>query len=262
MEAASNLVAAELFSVRDTTVLLTGGATGIGRMIAKGLLVNGAEVVIASRKESACRRTAEELADFGDRSYSTFDVTDIASIRELASFLSERDDKLDILINNSGTGWAQSLVDYTVQGWDKVFDVNVRPPFFLIQSPLSLLRAAATPEFPARIVNVGSVAGIHTRSDGDYAYRSSKAAVHRLTKIVAGELANEFVTVNALAPGPYPGGQMMTETMLEKLVKSVPLGRGRVEDDIVGGILYLYSRAGNFVTGTVIRVDGGRLLRH
>lgn len=255
-----NLVAAELFSVQDKTALVTGGATGIGRMIAKGLLVNGAKVVIASRKESACRRTAEELADFGDCSYSTVDVTDIASIRELASFLSERDDKLDILINNSGTGWAQSLADYPVRGWDKVFDVNVRAPFFLIQSLLSLLRAAATPESPARIVNVGSVAGIHTRSAGNYAYGSSKAAVHHLTKIVAGELANEHITVNALAPGPFPG-QMMTETMLETLVKTVPLGRAGDENDIVGAILYLCSRAGNFVTGAVIPVDGGRLLR-
>jgi len=250
----------DLFSVDGKVALVTGGATGIGRMIAEGLVVNGARVFIASRKRDVCEQTAEELGRLGSCTPLQVDVADIDSIRQLIAVLSATSDRLDILVNNSGTGWVQPLESYSLDGWDKTLDVNLRAAFYMITASLPLLRASAAPDDPARIINIGSVAGISQPSTSDnVAYGVSKAGLHHLSTYLAAKLGPEHITVNAIAPGPFPSEMMARTGQLDALTRGVPVGRPGAAHDAAGTALFLASRAGAYVNGVILPLDGGLL---
>jgi NAD(P)-dependent dehydrogenase (short-subunit alcohol dehydrogenase family) len=245
----------DLFSVRGKVALVTGGSSGIGRMIAEGLCRNGAKVYVASRKLDACQAVAAELSQLGECIPLAVDLADQTSLQALAAEIAAREPKLHILVNNAGAGWAQRLDDYPEAGWDKVMALNVKAPFFLTKALLPQLRAAAEAADPARVVNIGSISGIQGPRTNNYAYGTSKAAVHHLTRNLAHTLAHEHITVNAIAPGPFPSRMMGAQ--LDAMVEHVPLARGGSPEDAAGTTIFLCSRAGAYITGVVLPVDGG-----
>jgi NAD(P)-dependent dehydrogenase (short-subunit alcohol dehydrogenase family) len=247
----------DLFDVSGKTALVTGGSRGIGLMIARGLVVAGAHVLVSSRKSADVQAAAKELAALGDCEAITADVSTPDGARELAAATRERFPTLDILINNAGAGWGAPLEEFPPGGWDKVSHTNVEGVFHLTVALLGALRAAASAADPARVVNIG----LRTPSLENYSYSASKAAVHMLTRHLAKRLASDHITVNAIAPGPFES--KMTAFMLddpsrrEMVAQMVPLQRIGQPDDVAGLTLFLCSRAGSYLTGTVIPLDGG-----
>jgi NAD(P)-dependent dehydrogenase (short-subunit alcohol dehydrogenase family) len=253
-----------LFSVEGKTALVTGGGSGIGRMIATGLAAGGARVLIASRKDEACLAAAEAINAEGHKGrVEGFggDVATEAGVMALAAALGERTDRLDILVNNAGVSWGAPLGTFPHQAFARVMDVNVAGLFTLTQQLLPLMERHASIDDPARVVNLGSVMGAAPLGGGAYSYAASKAAVHHLTKILAKELAGRHVTVNALAPGPFASKMTAfatgTEAKAAAVGRGVPLGRIGRADDIAGATLFLCSRAGAYTTGAILPVDGG-----
>ncbi|MBT3788187.1 MAG: SDR family oxidoreductase [Alphaproteobacteria bacterium] len=248
-----------LFSVEGKTVLVTGGSRGIGLMIARGYVENGAIVYISSRKAEVCDAEAVALSKYGECHSLPADISTMDGIEKLAAAFAERENKLNILVNNAGAAWGAPIDDFPEQGWDKIMDLNVKSVFFLTQKLLPQLRAAATAEDPARVINIGSIDGLGTTLMETYSYPASKAAVHHLTRILAHRLASENINVNAIAPGPFES--QMTEHMLElhsdEINAENPRGRIGSPEDIAGTAIYLSSRAGAYTTGHVIPVDGG-----
>ncbi len=248
-----------LFSVQGKVALVTGGSRGIGYMIARGYVENGAKVYISARKAEACDAAAKELSAYGQCVSIPADVSSDAGLDKLVAELSKREPQLHILVNNAGANWAEPIDAYAESGWDKVLDTNLKSVFFLTRKLLPLLRAAGTHADPARVINIGSIDGLHVDGFETYAYSSSKAAVHHLTRVLARRLAPEHITVNAVAPGPFES-KMMAETLrtFGELIKSnCPRGRIGEPEDMAGVTLYLASRAGAYLTGVVIPVDGG-----
>ena len=250
-----------LFSVEGKTALVTGGSRGIGLMIARGYVESGAKVYVASRKAAACEAAAAELNALGAGTCVALpgDIGTDAGAKALAAALAAREEKLDILVNNAGTNWGAPLDDYTDDAFQKVLATNVKAVFNLTRECLPLLRKAATKDDPARVINIGSIDGLHVPLLETYAYSTSKAAVHHLTRVLARQLASEHVTVNAVAPGPFQS-KMMKETLErfgDMIVAQVPRGRIGEPDDMAGVALFLASKAGAYVTGAVIPVDGG-----
>jgi NAD(P)-dependent dehydrogenase (short-subunit alcohol dehydrogenase family) len=249
----------DLFSVSGKVVLVTGGSRGIGSMIARGFVENGARVYISARKAEACDATARELSALGECVSLPADLSSDQACKELAAEVARREEKLDVLVNNAGTNWAAPLDEYPDDAWDKVMSVNVKAVFNLTRHCHALLAAAATPSDPARVINIGSIDGLRVPEVETYAYSTSKAAVHQVTRLLARRLAPESITVNAVAPGPFES-KMMAETLDrfgEAIVASCPLSRIGTPEDMAGVAIYLASRAGAYVTGTVIPVDGG-----
>ena len=253
-----------LFSLTGKTALVTGGATGIGRMAATGLMMAGAHVLIASRKQDACIAVAEELNALdapGSVEGFAGDVGTQEGIEALAQETIKRTDSLHILMNNAGVTWGAPMGAFPLDAWEKVMRVNVAGLFHLTQSLLPTLIAHATPDDPARVVNVGSVMGEAVLGDGAYSYSASKAAVLHLTKIMAKELAGHHVTVNALAPGPFVSRMTAFATadegMREKVGADIPLGRVGRAEDIAGCMQFLCGKGGSFLTGAVLPVSGG-----
>ncbi len=249
----------DLFSVSGKVVLVTGGSRGIGSMIARGFVENGARVYISARKAEACDATARELGELGECVSLPADLSSEEACKELAAEVARREEKLDVLVNNAGTNWAAPLDEYPDDAWDKVMSVNVKAVFNLTRHCHALLAAAATPSDPARVINIGSIDGLRVPEVETYAYSTSKAAVHQVTRLLARRLAPENITVNAVAPGPFES-KMMAETLDrfgEAIVASCPLSRIGTPEDMAGVAIYLASRAGAYVTGTVIPVDGG-----
>ncbi|MGK5551053.1 SDR family oxidoreductase [Actinomadura kijaniata] len=247
----------DLFSLAGKTALVTGGTRGIGLMIARGLLEAGAaKVVISSRKPEACARAAAELAECGTVEAIPADLGTEAGCLRLAAGLG--DGPLHVLVNNAGATWGAPLAEFPASAWDKVVDLNLKAPFFLTRALLPALRAAATDDDPARVVNIGSVDGIMTPSDR-YSYTASKAGLHQLTRVLAKELGPERITVNAVAPGPFESKMMAAtlEAFGEAIAGAVPLRRIGRPDDMAGVAVFLASRAGAYVNGAVIPVDGG-----
>lgn len=251
----------ELFDVSGKTALVTGGSRGIGLMIAGGLLRAGARVIVSSRKSNDVRAAAQELAGLGDCHAIPGDVSTPEGAVKLAQETRARFEGLDILVNNAGAGWGAPLEEFPAGGWDKVVHTNLEGVFHLTVALLPALRAAADPTDPARVINIGSVDGLRPPSLESYSYSASKAAVHMLTRHLAKRLAAEHITVNAIAPGPFQS--RMTAFMLddpesrEMVEKMVPLGRIGNPDDVAGLTLFLSSRAGSYLTGAVIPLDGG-----
>jgi len=253
---------ANLFSIEGKTALVTGGSRGIGLMIARGYVEAGAKVYISSRKADVCDRVAAELSKHGTCVSLPADVSTEAGVKGLAAAFRKHAAKLEILVNNAGANWGAPLAEYPDSAWDKVLALNVKSVFHLTRTLLPELEAAAKPGDPARVVNIGSIDGIRAPVLETYAYSASKAAVHHMTKVLAARLAPK-VTVNAVAPGPFES-KMMAETLerfRDAIVASCPLGRIGEPDDMAGVAIYLASRAGAYLTGTVIPVDGGITIR-
>ncbi|MEH3054242.1 MAG: SDR family oxidoreductase [Patulibacter minatonensis] len=250
-----------LFDVRGKAAVVTGGTRGIGLMIARGLLAAGASVAITSRKAEAVEAAVAELSPLGEVWGVPADLATAAGVASFAEAVAARTDRVDLLVNNAGATWGAPVDEFPAAGWDKVLSTNVQGVFTLTQALLPQLRAAASDEDPARVVNIGSVDGLRVPPMENYAYSASKAAVHMLTRHLAKRLASERITVNAIAPGPFHSS--MTAFMLddpagrEAVAASVPLGRIGTPDDVVGLTLFLASRAGSYLTGTVIPLDGG-----
>ncbi|HJQ23834.1 MAG TPA: SDR family oxidoreductase [Blastocatellia bacterium] len=253
----------ELFSIRGKVALVTGGSRGIGLMIARGYVEAGAKVYISSRKKEVCDAVAAQLSEIGECVSLPADLATIDGCKRLADELSSREAALHILVNNAGAAWGAALEEYPEEGWDKVMDTNVKGIFFLTQKMLPLLEGAAQPGDPARVINIGSIDGIKVPFVENYAYGPSKAAVHHLTRMLAVKLGARNITVNAIAPGPFPS--QMTKWLLEQFQKQFeaicPLGRIGEPSDMAGTAIYLASRAAAYVNGVVIPVDGGICLK-
>jgi NAD(P)-dependent dehydrogenase (short-subunit alcohol dehydrogenase family) len=251
----------DLFDLTGKVAVVTGGTRGIGLMIARGLLQAGSSVYISSRKADAVAAAEAELASYGKVVGIAADLAQVDECRRLAAEVGEREDRLHILVNNAGATWGEPFAEFSESGWDRVADLNMKTPFFLTQAFLPMLEAAATAEDPARVINVGSIDGLHVNPMPHYPYSASKAGVHHLTRHLARELGPKQITVNAIAPGPFESKMMAfaldDPEMRAAVAASSPLGRIGHPDDMAGVAIYLSSRAGAYVSGAVIPVDGG-----
>ncbi len=249
----------DLFSIEGKTALVTGGSRGIGLMIARGFVEAGARVYISSRKATVCDEVAAELSKVGTCVSLPANLSDEAECQRLASEIGARESKLDILVNNAGSNWGAPYDEFPAAAWDRVLDLNVKGVFFLTRALTGLLEAAASDDDPARVINIGSIDGIKVPILDTWAYSSSKAAVHQLTRHLAKTLSPKRITVNAVAPGPFQS-QMMAATLEsfgDQIAATNPLGRIGRPDDMAGIAIYLASRAGAYVNGAIIPVDGG-----
>jgi NAD(P)-dependent dehydrogenase (short-subunit alcohol dehydrogenase family) len=249
----------DLFSVAGKVALVTGGTRGIGLMIARGFVEAGAKVYVASRKQEACDATAAQLSKDGTCIGIAADLGSEAGCRALAAKVSEAEPRLHVLVNNAGANWGAPLEEHPDAALDKVWSLNVKGPFHLTRALLPRLEAAARPGDPARVINVGSIDGLHVPPLETWGYVPSKAALHHLTRMLAKHLARRGITVNAIAPGPFES-KMMAETLRrfgDSIRATCPLGRIGEPEDMAGIAIYLSSRAGAYVTGAVIPVDGG-----
>ncbi len=250
---------AQLFDLSGKRALVTGGSRGIGLMMARGLVQAGARVVISSRKADACEAAREHLSDLGDVQAIPADLSRHEECLRLAEEVTAGGEQLDILVNNAGATWGEPLESFPDSAWDKVLDLNVKSPFWMVQALVPALREAGTAEDPARVINVGSIDGIRPSRLPVYSYVSSKAALHNLTRMLAYDLGPQHITVNAVAPGPFPSKMMAAtlESFGDSIAASAPLRRIGRDDDMAGIAVFLASRAGAYLTGAVIPVDGG-----
>jgi len=254
-------ITTDLFSVAGKRAVVTGGSRGIGLMIARGLVQAGAEVLICSRKADVCEQAVAELSQWGTCTGVAADLSTPAGVLVVADEARSRFAALDVLVNNAGATWGAALADYPDHAWDRVLGTNLRGPFQLTVELLELLRAAVRPDDPARVINIGSVDGIVVPSANNFAYSTSKAGLHMMTRHLAKSLAYERITVNAIAPGPFESKMMAfaldDPVARQEIEADVPLGRIGTPDDIVGATVFLASRAGAYLTGALIPVDGG-----
>lgn len=249
----------DLFALDGRVALVTGGSRGIGEMIAEGFVARGVRTYISSRKADACEATAKRLAALGECVPLPADLSSMDGVRSLHDRLAKREERLDILVNNAGAVWGEGIEAFPESGWDKVLDLNLKSPFFLIQKLLPLLEAAGTRENPARVINVGSIDGLHVTHLPTYSYGASKAGLHHLTRMLAGHLAERHINVNAIAPGPF-ATKMMAHTLKvagEDIIRRVPRKRVGEPADMMGAAIFLASPASSYVTGIVLPVDGG-----
>jgi NAD(P)-dependent dehydrogenase (short-subunit alcohol dehydrogenase family) len=248
----------DLFSVAGKTVLVTGGSRGIGRMIAGGFVDAGATVYVSSRSAEACDEVAAELSETGVCVSVPADLSTESGCRTLADEMTRRADRLDVLVNNAGNTWGAPLEEFGDAAWDRVLSLNVKGVFHTTKFLLPLLEAAAGEDDPARVINIGSIDGIQVPFLETYSYSASKAAVHQLTRHLAKKLAPR-ITVNAIAPGPFQS-KMMAATLDafgEQIAAAAPMKRIGRPDDMAGAAIYLASRAGAYLTGVILPVDGG-----
>ena len=251
----------DLFDLTGKVAVVTGGSRGIGMMMARGLLQAGARVYISSRKADAVAAAETELSSYGQVVGVPADLAQVEECRRLVAEVASREDRLHVLVNNAGATWGEPFDAFSESGWDRVVDLNLKTPFFLTQAFLPLLAAAATDDDPARVINVGSIDGLHVNPMPHYPYSASKAGVHHLTRHMAKELGPRQITVNAIAPGPFESKMMAfaldDPDMRAAVAGSSPLGRIGSPEDMAGVAISLSSRAGAYVTGAVIPVDGG-----
>lgn len=247
----------DMFSLAGRVALVTGGSRGIGRMIAQGFLEAGARVYISARKAAACDATAAELSVIGPCISLPMDVSSMAGIKALSEAIAAREKSLDILVNNAGAAWGAPFDDFPESGWDKVATLNMKTPFFLTQALSPLLRAAARSRV-AKVINIASIDGISVNPQETYSYAASKAGLIQLTRRMALKLARENIAVSAIAPGAF-ASEMNRDARdhAAEVVKRIPLGRIGTDEDMAGAAVYLASRAGDYVVGSTLIVDGG-----
>jgi len=246
-----------LFSLEGRTALITGGSRGIGRMIAAGFLAQGARVYISSRKAAACDQTAAELSSAGPCFSLPADVSTLEGARALVKAYAARESKLDILVNNAGAAWGAPFDEFPENGWDKVVDLNLKTPFFLTQAFAGLLRKSAEGA-PAKVINIASIDGISVNMQETYSYAASKAGLIHLTRRMALRLIKDNIVVSAIAPGAF-ASEMNKDARdrAAEVVKRIPAGRIGRDEDMAGAAIYLASRAGDYVVGETLVVDGG-----
>lgn len=246
----------KLFSLDGKIALVTGGSRGIGKMIAEGFLAQGATVYISSRKADVCDAVASEL---GPKCISLpEDVSTVAGCKALASAFAGAESKLDILVNNAGAAWGMPFEEFTEEGWDKVMDLNVKSPFFLLQALHNSLAAAASANAPAKVINITSIDGQRLNPWETYSYQASKSALIYLTKRLAARLVKDHINVTSIAPGAFPSEMnRAARDHGDEVAAGIPSGRVGVAEDMAGAAIYLASRAGDYVVGDTITVDGG-----
>jgi NAD(P)-dependent dehydrogenase (short-subunit alcohol dehydrogenase family) len=248
-----------LFSLEGRTALVTGGSRGIGRMIAAGFIAQGARVYISSRKADACEKTAAELSKGGGRCAALpVDASTVEGAQALAKAYLAREPKLDILVNNAGAAWLEKFDQFPEKGWDKVLDLNLKTPFFLTQALAGALRAAATKERPAKVINIASIDGVSVNPQETYSYAASKAGLIHLTRRMALRLIEDHIVVSAIAPGAFSSDMnTLARDHAEEVAKRIPARRIGTDEDMAGAAIYLASRAGDYVVGSTLVVDGG-----
>jgi len=246
----------ELFSLAGRAALITGGSRGIGRMIAEGYLRCGARVYISARKAAQCDAAAAEMASLGQCVSIPGDVSTVEGARALAAAVMAREPKLDILVNNAGAAWLAPFDEFPESGWDKVVDLNMKAPFFLTQALAPALRQSAHP--PAKVINIASIDGIVMNPQETYPYQASKAGLIHLTRRMSAHLIKEGIVVSAIAPGAFASAMNIdARDNSEAVSKRIPAGRIGVDSDMAGAAIYLASRAGDYVVGETLVVDGG-----
>ena len=247
----------DLFTLKGRTALITGGSRGIGRMIAAGFLAQGAKVYISSRKAADCDATAKELSAHGECISLPANVSTLEGVNALVAAFTARESALDILVNNAGAAWGESFDTFPESGWDKVVDLNLKTPFFLTQALIALLRAAAKKQ-PAKVINIASIDGISVNPQETYSYAASKAGLIQLTRRMALRLAQDNIVVSAIAPGAFASEMnRVARDHAEETAKRIPAGRIGRDEDMAGAAIYLASRAGDYVMGSTLVVDGG-----
>ena len=246
-----------LFSLKGRTALITGGSRGIGRMIAEGFLAQGARVYISARKAEACDQTAKELSAFGHCVSLPADVSTLQGTQALVDAYAKHEHTLDILVNNAGAAWGAPYDEFPESGWDKVVDLNLKTPFFLTQALTPMLRNAATDHL-AKVINIASIDGISVNPQETYSYAASKAGLIQLTRRMALRLAKDRIGVSAIAPGAFASNMNKEARDHADEVKGhIPAGRIGEPEDMAGAAIYLASRAGDYVMGSTLIVDGG-----
>ena len=246
-----------LFSLSGRTALITGGSRGIGRMIAEGFLAQGARVYISARKAEACDRTAKELSAFGHCVSLPADVSTVEGAKALAATYAKHEDALDILVNNAGAAWGAPYDEFPESGWDKVVDLNLKTPFFLTQALTPMLKKAATDHL-AKVINIASIDGISVNPQETYSYAASKAGLIQLTRRMALRLAQDRIVVSAIAPGAFASDMnKVARDHGDEIKGRIPAGRIGEPEDMAAAAIYLASRAGDYVMGSTLVVDGG-----
>ena len=247
----------DLFSLQGRTALITGGSRGIGRMIAAGFLAQGARVYISSRKAQACDAAAAELNAAGHCVPLPADVSTTEGAQALALAFAKHENQLDILVNNAGAAWGEAFDEFPEKGWDKVMDLNLKAPFFLTQILAPMLRKAAQTQ-PAKVINIASIDGISVNAQETYSYAASKAGLIQLTRRMALRLIKDNIVVTAIAPGAF-ASEMNRDARdhADDVSLRIPAGRIGRDEDMAGAAIYLASRAGDYVVGSTLVVDGG-----
>lgn len=250
-----------LFGVSGKVAIVTGGSRGIGYMIASGLVANGVKVYITARKAQACDEAAAALSEHGECISIPADLSTPEGTASFVAAVTAQESQIDILVNNAGAAWGAPLGEFPEIGFDKVMDINVKAPFMLTQALLPQLKAGATADDPARVVMIGSIDGIRVPIGDNYSYSASKAGIHMMARHMASHLVADHITINSIAPGPFPSKMMAymleDEENAKMVIDSNPRKRVGTPQDIAGTVIFLASRAGAYTTGTVIPVDGG-----
>jgi NAD(P)-dependent dehydrogenase (short-subunit alcohol dehydrogenase family) len=247
----------QLFSLKGRTALITGGSRGIGRMIAEGFLAQGARVYISARKAEACDQTAKELSAIGPCFSLPADVSTLAGVQGLVDAFSKRESKLDILVNNAGAAWGADFDEFPENGWDKVVDLNMKTPFFLTQALKPLLAKGGETQ-PAKVINIASIDGIAVNPMETYSYAASKAGLIHLTKRMATHLIQHNIVTSAIAPGAFASEMnRAARDQAEAVAARIPAKRIGADEDMAGAAIFLASRAGDYVVGNTLVVDGG-----
>jgi NAD(P)-dependent dehydrogenase (short-subunit alcohol dehydrogenase family) len=253
------MITKDLFSLQGRVALVTGGSRGIGRMIAEGFIAQGAKVYISARKADACDQTAAELSREGGTCISIpMNVATVAGAKALAAAVMEREPRVDILVNNAGAAWGAPFDEFPEDGWDKVLDLNAKTPFFLTQAMAPALRKAATAERPAKVINIASIDGIYLTHNETYSYVTSKAGLIQLTRLMAARLIKDHICVSAIAPGAFKSNMNKdARDHADEVARDIPARRIGIAEDMAGAAIYLASRAGDYVVGATLTVDGG-----
>src|SRR5271165_6455150 len=249
----------DLFSLQGRVALITGGSRGIGKMIAAGFIAQGAKVYISARKADACDRTAQELSKDGGTCISIpMNVSSLAGAKALAAAVILKEPKVDILVNNAGAAWGAKFDEFPEEGWDKVLNLNAKTPFFLTQAMAPALRKAASFERPAKVINIASIDGIYLTHQETYSYVTSKAGLIQLTRLMAARLVKDNIYVSAIAPGAFKSDMNRDASdHADEVAKRIPARRIGTDEDMAGAAIFLASRAGDYVIGSTLTVDGG-----